>query len=211
MEESYPLGQIEQGSIHCLTIIGHIEGHQNLPDDMKSTKYEQLLPLIAAMEESSSVKALLILVNTVGGDVEAGLAIAELIAGMSKPTASLVLGGGHSIGVPLALAANHSFIAPSACMTIHPVRMNGPVIGVPQTFDYLARVQTSIDRFILSHSRVSQEKLNMLLHETAQLANDVGSILTGEEAVAAGLIDAVGALSDALQYLRERTEGSRGL
>ncbi|MBQ9687344.1 MAG: ATP-dependent Clp protease proteolytic subunit [Oscillospiraceae bacterium] len=206
MEEINSFGQTGQGSIHCLCIIGHIEGHQNLPEDMKTTKYEHMMPLIAAIEEAPEIKALLILINTVGGDVEAGLAIAELIAGMSKPTASLVLGGGHSIGVPLALAADKSFIAPSASMTIHPVRMNGPVIGVPQTFDYLSRIQASIDDFILSHSHINRDYLQGLLHETSQLANDVGSVLSGSEAVNAGLIDAVGTLSDALRYLHGKTD-----
>ena len=207
MEETVQFGQSGQGGIHCLSIIGHIEGHMNLPEDMKTTKYEHMLPLIAALEETAEVRAVLILINTVGGDVEAGLAIAELMAGMSKPTASLVLGGGHSIGVPLAVAADRSFIAPSASMTIHPVRFNGPVIGAPQTFDYLKRIQQSVDGFILSHSHISPGRLHELLHETAQLANDVGSVLTGREAVQAGLMDRVGTLNDALNYLRDRAAG----
>ena len=206
MEEAKELGQSRAGGIHCLTIIGQIEGHQLLPDDVKTTKYEHVLPTIAAIEETPEISALLILLNTAGGDVEAGLAIAEMIAGMKKPTASLVLGGGHSIGVPLAVAAERSFIAPSACMTIHPVRVTGVVIGAAQTYDYLARMQERISDFVTAHSRISPQRLHRLLSETAQLANDVGSLLTGREAVAEGLIDAVGSLSDALDYLRERAK-----
>ena len=195
---------IVQGRIHCLSIIGQIEGHQLLPEDVKSTKYEHVLPMIAAVEESPEIDALLILLNTMGGDVEAGLAIAEMIAGMKKPTVSLVLGGGHSIGVPLAVAAGKSLIAPSAAMTIHPVRINGVVIGSPQTYDYLRAMQTRVSEFVTSHSHISRRDYDRLLNNTSQLANDVGSILTGEEAVKAGLIDAVGTLSDALEYLHGR-------
>lgn len=203
MEELREMGQAKQGSIHCLTVIGQIEGHQLLPDDVKSTKYEHILPTIAAVEESPEITALLILLNTAGGDVEAGLAIAEMIAGMRKPTASLVLGGGHSIGVPLAVAADRSFIAPSASMTIHPVRITGVVIGAAQTYDYLARMQARITAFVTAHSRISPERFVHLLSDATQLANDVGSILTGQEAVAEGIIDSVGTLADALQYLHE--------
>ena len=195
---------IVQGRIHCLSIIGQIEGHQLLPEDVKSTKYEHVLPMIAAVEESPEIDALLILLNTMGGDVEAGLAIAEMIAGMKKPTVSLVLGGGHSIGVPLAVAAGKSLIAPSAAMTIHPVRINGVVIGSPQTYDYLRAMQTRVSEFVTSHSHINRRDYDRLLNNTSQLANDVGSILTGEEAVKAGLIDAVGTLSDALEYLHGR-------
>lgn len=205
MEESEELGQERRGSIHCLTIIGQIEGHQLLPDDVKTTKYEHILPTIAAVEEAPEIKALLVLLNTAGGDVEAGLAIAEMIAGMSKPTASLVLGGGHSIGVPLAVSADRSFIAPSASMTIHPVRINGVVIGAAQTYDYLARMQERITAFVTAHSHITPEKYIRLMSDTSQLANDVGSILTGQEAVEAGLIDSVGSLSHALRYLHERS------
>ena len=208
MEEVKELGQARQGSIHCLNIIGQIEGHQILPDDVKTTKYEHLLPTIAAIEESPEVTALLILLNTAGGDVEAGLAIAEMIAGMQKPTASLVLGGGHSIGVPLAIAADKSFIAPSASMTIHPVRISGVVIGAAQTYDYLARMQDRITAFVTAHSRITEERFTRLMSETTQLANDVGSILSGQEAVAEGLIDSIGTLSDALQYLHARADGN---
>ena len=204
MEELREAGQAKQGTIHCLTIIGQIEGHQILPEDQKTTKYEHILPTIAAVEESPEITALLILLNTAGGDVEAGLAIAEMIAGMRKPTASLVLGGGHSIGVPLAVAADKSFIAPSASMTIHPVRITGVVIGAAQTYDYLARMQARITAFVTAHSGISEERFVHLLSDATQLANDVGSILTGQEAVSAGLIDTVGTLADALKYLHER-------
>lgn len=194
-------GSVKTGAIHCLTIIGQIEGHQLLGEDAKTTKYEHILPMLAAIEESAEIGALLILLNTMGGDVEAGLAIAELIAGMKKPSCSLVLGGGHSIGVPLAAAAKRSFIAPSAAMTIHPVRLNGVVIGVPQTYNYFARIQERIVRFVIDHSHCSREDYLRLMTNTDELANDVGSVIYGEEAVKLGLIDAVGTLSDALDYL----------
>ena len=201
MEEIQELGAVRAGQIHCLTIVGQIEGHQLLPEDTKSTKYEHILPLLAAIEESAEIRGLLILLNTMGGDVEAGLAIAELIAGMTKPTVSLVLGGGHSIGVPLAVAAGTSMIAPSAAMTIHPVRINGVVIGVPQTYNYFARIQDRIVRFVTEHSRISREDYVRLMTNTDELANDVGSILSGEDAVRLGLIDRLGTLSDALDWL----------
>ncbi len=204
MEEITELGQSRAGGIHCLTIIGQIEGHQVLPEDVKTTKYEHILPTIAAIEETPEIAALLVLLNTAGGDVEAGLAIAEMIAGMRKPTASLVLGGGHSIGVPLAVAAQRSFIAPSASMTIHPVRVTGVVIGAVQTYDYLARMQERISGFVTAHSHIAPERLNAMMCDTTQLANDVGCILSGREAVSAGLIDAIGSLSDALAYLHGR-------
>ena len=188
---------MKQGGVHCLTIVGQIEGHQVLPEDAKATKYEHILPLLAAIEESPEIQGLLILLNTMGGDVEAGLAIAEMIAGMKKPTVSLVLGGGHSIGVPLAVAARCSMIAPSAAMTIHPVRLNGVVIGVPQTYNYFARIQERIVRFVTDHSRISREDYVRLMTNTDELANDVGSILNGEDAVRLGLIDRLGTLSDA--------------
>ncbi len=196
------------GTIQCLTIVGQIEGHQLLPDDTKATKYEHVLPLIAAVEESPEIKGLLILLNTMGGDVEAGLAIAELIAGMKKPTASLVLGGGHSIGVPLAVAAKRSMIASSAAMTIHPVRLNGVVIGVPQTYNYFARIQERIVGFVTEHSRVSREKYLKLMTNTDELANDIGSVIYGREAVELGLIDSLGTLSDALSYLHGEIDKS---
>ena len=201
MDEIKELGSTKAGNIHCLTIVGQIEGHQVLPEDAKSTKYEHILPLIAAIEESPEIEGLLILLNTMGGDVEAGLAIAELIAGMKKPTVSLVLGGGHSIGVPLAVAARRSMIAPSAAMTIHPVRVNGVVIGVPQTYNYFSRIQERIVSFVTGHSAISREEYLRLMTNTDELANDVGSVIYGEEAVQSGLIDSLGTLSDALDYL----------
>ncbi len=212
MDEITQLGSTQpqgrEGSIHCLTIIGHIEGHQILPEDNKTTKYEHIMPLLAAVEESEDIKGLLILLNTAGGDVEAGLGIAELIAGMKKPTVSLVLGGGHSIGVPLAVAAGRSFIAPSAAMTIHPVRLNGVIIGVPQTYNYLARIQERIVGFVTGHSNISRERYNSLMMATDELATDVGSVIHGQEAVSCGLIDAVGTLSDALKYLHDEIENA---
>lgn len=197
------LGSKKAGTIQCLSIVGQIEGHQLLPDDIKTTKYEHILPLIAAVEESEEIEGLLILLNTMGGDVEAGLAIAELIAGMKKTNVSLVLGGGHSIGVPLAVAAKKSFIAPSAAMTIHPVRINGVVIGVPQTYEYFNRIQERIVSFVTSHSGVTREKYLELMTVTDELANDTGSVIYGEEAVKYGIIDAVGTLSDALDFLHQ--------
>lgn len=193
-------------SIHCLTIVGQIEGHQVLPDNVKTTKYEHIMPLIAAIEESEEIKALLVLLNTAGGDVEAGLGIAELIAGMTKPTASIVLGGGHSIGVPLAVAAKKSYIAPSAAMTIHPVRLNGLVIAVPQQFDYFQRMQERVVKFVLSNSKISREKYTDYMLRTSELATDVGSVIDSEEAVKSGLIDSIGTLSDALLYLHREIE-----
>ena len=194
-------GSVKQGNIHCLTIVGQIEGHQTTPEDTKTTKYEHVLPLIAAVEESEEIHGLLILLNTMGGDVEAGLAIAELIAGMRKPNVSLVLGGGHSIGVPLAVAAHRSMIAPSAAMTIHPVRLNGIVIASPQTYHYFSRIQERIVRFVTDHSRRDRDEYLRLMHNTGELSNDVGSIIYGDEAVDMGLIDQIGTLSDALDYL----------
>ena len=189
------------GEIHCVTLIGQIEGHQLLPEDTKSTKYEHIMPLLAAVEESPDIRGLLLLVNTVGGDVDAGLGIAELIAGMNKPTASLILGGGHSIGVPLAVAADRSFIAPSAAVTIHPVRLTGVVIGAPQTYRYLEQMQDRVAGFITSHSRIGREKLMGYMLATDALATDLGTVLTGREAVECGLIDALGGLRDALDWL----------
>ena len=202
-------GAKRAGGIHCLTIIGQIEGHQLLGEDAKTTKYEHVLPMLAAIEESDEIGGLLILLNTMGGDVEAGLAIAELIAGMKKPSCSLVLGGGHSIGVPLAAAARRSFIAPSAAMTIHPVRLNGVVIGVPQTYNYFARIQERIVRFVTAHSHCTREEYLRLMTNTDELANDVGSVIYGEEAVEKGLIDSLGTLSDALDYLHGEIGRSR--
>ena len=190
-----------RGTVHILTIVGQVEGHQLLPPTTKSTKYEHVMPLLATVEESDEVDGLLILLNTVGGDIEAGLGIAELIASMSKPTVSLVLGGGHSIGVPLAVSAKRSFIAPSAAMTIHPVRLNGLVIGVPQTFYYFERIQERITRFVTANSNIKRDTFTKLMLRTGELAADVGSVIYGEEAVEIGLIDKIGGLSDALACL----------
>ncbi len=199
----------EKGVIHCLTIVGQVEGHQILSENTKSTKYEHVLPQLAAIEESTEIDALLILLNTMGGDIEAGLAIAEMIASMKKPTTSLVLGGGHSIGVPLAVAARKSFIAPSAAMTLHPVRLTGVVIGVPQTYEYFTKVQDRIVQFITKNSRIKKEKLLELMLRTGEIAADVGSIIYGEEAVEIGLIDALGGLSDALEFLHTEVARSK--
>ncbi|XOQ49264.1 MAG: Translocation-enhancing protein TepA [Eubacteriales bacterium] len=187
--------------IHCLTIIGQIEGHFILPSQNKTTKYEHVIPLLVAIEEDPTIDGLLIILNTVGGDVEAGLALAELVAGMRKPTVSLVLGGGHSIGVPLAVAAKRSFIAQSATMTIHPVRMSGMLLGVPQTLEYFQRMQERITRFVTRNSKITAERFHELSMNTRELVMDVGTILDGNDAVAEGLIDSLGSLSDAIDYL----------
>ena len=189
-------------SIHTIIIAGQVEGHSVLSPQSKTTKYEHILPQLVGIEDRSDIDGLLLLLNTVGGDVEAGLAIAETIAGMSKPSVSLVLGGGHSIGVPLAVCADRSFIVPSATMTLHPVRMNGLVIGVPQSFTYFAKMQDRILNFIVSHSNSEKEKLLELMMETDEIATDVGSVIDGEKAVEIGLIDAVGGLADAMEYLK---------
>ena len=191
------------GNIHCLTIIGQIEGHQILSDNTKTTKYEHVIPQIAAIEESPDIDGLLILLNTVGGDIEAGLAIAELIAGMKKPTVSLVLGGGHSIGVPLAVCAKRSMIVPTASMTIHPVRISGTVIGAPQTYHYFERIQDQIVEFVCKNSQMDREAFVDLMLNTDELAQDVGSVVYGLQAVEMGLIDELGGLSDALETLHE--------
>lgn len=189
------------GTIHCLTIIGQIEGHTLASNNTKTTKYEHVLPLLAAIEESEEVDGLLLLLNTMGGDIEAGLGIAEMIAGMTKPTVTLVLGGGHSIGIPLAVSAKATFIAPSASMTIHPVRMSGTMIAAPQTYGYFDRIQERIIRFVAANSHIGAEKFKELMLKSGDMANDVGSIVYGEEAVALGLIDRVGTLSEALKCL----------
>lgn len=188
--------------IHCMTVIGQVEGHYILGEREKATKYEHIIPLLVSIEESEDIDGLLIILNTMGGDVEAGLAIAEMIASMKKPTVSLVLGGGHSIGVPLAVAAKRSFIVPSATMTIHPVRVNGLVIGVQQTYNYFREMQNRIVRFIVSHSGISADKLGELMTRPDEMATDIGTIVEGDEAVRLGLIDKVGGLSDALEELR---------
>ena len=193
-------------SLYCLTIIGQIEGHYVLESNQKATKYDHMIPLLVALEENDRIEGVLIILNTMGGDVEAGLALAELIASMKKPTVTMVLGGGHSIGVPLAVAGEVSFIVPSATMTIHPVRTTGLVLAVPQAFDYLRRMQDRIIGFITRHSDVEEEYLRSMMTRTDQMANDIGSIIDGEEAVRCGLIDRVGGLSDALDCLREMVE-----
>ena len=190
-----------EGRIYTLTIIGQVEGHQVLPETCKTTKYEHILPLLASIEESKEIDGLLLLLNTVGGDIEAGLAIAEMIAGMKKPTVSLVLGGGHSIGIPLAVCTKKSFITPTASMTVHPVRMTGLVVGAPQTFRYFQRIQEQIIEFVANNSQISKSEFEHFMMETGELATDVGTILYGKEAVAAGLIDRLGDLSDALEDL----------
>ena len=192
-----------EGRIYTLTIIGQVEGHQVLPETCKTTKYEHILPLLASIEESKEIDGLLLLLNTVGGDIEAGLAIAEMIAGMKKPTVSLVLGGGHSIGIPLAVCTKKSFITPTASMTVHPVRMTGLVVGAPQTFRYFQRIQEQIMEFVTKNSQISKSEFEHFMMETGELATDVGTILYGKEAVAAGLIDQLGGLSDALEALHQ--------
>ncbi|MBE6583237.1 MAG: hypothetical protein E7648_08270 [Ruminococcaceae bacterium] len=199
-------GAVTEERIHFLTIIGQVEGHYLLPDGQKVTKYEHMLPALAEIEERRDIDGLLLLINTVGGDVEAGLAISEMIAGMSKPTVSLVLGGGHSIGIPLAVAARRSFIVPSATMTLHPVRINGLVIGVPQSFDNLNKMQDRIVSFICRNSRVSESALRSLMMKTDEMATDIGTLLDGAEAVEIGLIDSLGTLSDAISALKDMIE-----
>jgi len=191
------------GRFYCLTIIGQIEGHYALDANQKATKYDHILPLLVSLEENEKVDGILILLNTLGGDVEAGLAIAELISSMSKPTASIVLGGGHSIGVPLAVSAKRSFIVPSATMTIHPVRTSGLVLGVPQAFDYLTKMQDRIINFITRNSSIDEAYFRKLMTRTDVLVNDIGSLLNGIEAVDCGLIDEVGGITDALDYLKK--------
>ena len=204
-----------KGNIYTLTIIGQIEGHQVLPETAKTTKYEHVLPLLAGIEESNEIEGLLLLLNTVGGDIEAGLAIAEMISGMKKPTVSLVLGGGHSIGIPLAVCTKKSFITPTASMTVHPVRMTGLVVGAPQTFRYFQRIQEQIAHFVTENSGISKEQFERYMMATGEMATDVGTILYGNEAVASGLIDRLGGLNDALTALhkmieKQRNKGKRG-
>ncbi len=196
--------------IHLLSIIGEIEGHECLPQHNKTTKYEHVLPQLAAIEDSTEIDGLLILINTVGGDVEAGLAIAEMIASLSKPTVSLVLGGSHSIGVPLAVSANYSYIVPSATMIIHPVRMNGTVIGVTQTFEYFEKIQDRIITFVVNHSKIDYNSFRDLMLDTHQLAKDVGSILVGDETVKKGIIDEVGGIKEALRKINEMIDSGKG-
>ena len=196
----------KDGKIYTLTIIGQVEGHQVLPENCKTTKYEHVLPLLAGIEESDDIDGLLLLLNTVGGDIEAGLAIAEMIAGMKKPTVSLVLGGGHSIGIPLAVCTKKSFITPTASMTVHPVRMTGLVVGAPQTFRYFQRIQEQIVEFVANNSRIEKARFEQFMMATGEMATDVGTILYGKEAVASGLIDKLGGLNDALSALHRMIE-----
>ena len=197
------LSRGKDGNIYTLTIIGQVEGHQVLPENVKTTKYEHILPLLAGIEESADIDGLLLLLNTVGGDIEAGLAIAEMVAGMKKPSVSLVLGGGHSIGIPLAVCTRKSFITPTASMTVHPVRMTGLVVGAPQTYRYFQRIQEQIEDFVTANSAISRDRFQRYMMATGEMATDVGTILYGKEAVASGLIDQLGGISDALACLRE--------
>lgn len=201
LELGVDISKSEKGSIYTLTIIGQIEGHQVLPETVKTTKYEHILPLLAGIEESDDIDGVLLLLNTVGGDIEAGLAIAEMISGMKKPTVSLVLGGGHSIGIPLAVCAKKSFITRTASMTVHPVRMTGLVVGAPQTFRYFHRIQEQITDFVTANSSISKETFEGYMMATGEMATDVGTILYGKDAVASGLIDELGDLNDALTEL----------
>ena len=203
------LTRTSHGTVYCLTIIGQIEGHNTASNTTKTTKYEHVLPLLAKLEESDDVDGVLFLLNTVGGDVEAGLAIAELIAGMTKPTVSIVLGGSHSIGVPLAVAAKHSFAVPSAAMTIHPVRMSGTVIAAPQTYSYFERLQERIVAFVSGHSQISAETFQELMLKKDDMAADVGSVLYGEDAVKFGIIDHIGGLSDGLACLYRQIDQTK--
>ena len=214
-EKIEDLGQVVLGKeldmqIYLMTIIGEIEGHENAPGNSKTTKYEHVLPLLAGIEESDDIDGLLLLLNTVGGDIEAGLAIAEMIAGMKKPTVSLVLGGGHSIGIPLAVCTKKSFITPTASMTVHPVRMTGLVLGAPQTFRYFQRIQEQIADFFTANSRISREDFENYMMATGEMATDVGTILYGKEAVASGLIDKLGGLNDALAALHKMIDKQKG-
>lgn len=192
-----------RSDIHCLPIIGQIEGHMVLPPQNKTTKYEHIIPQLVAVEENPDIKGLLVVLNTVGGDVEAGLAIAEMLASMSKPSVSIVLGGGHSIGCPIAVATDYSFIAHTATMTIHPIRLTGLVIGVPQTYEYLDKMQDRVVRFVTTHSRITEAKFRELMFRTGELARDIGTVLVGKDAVDCGLIDEVGGLNEAVKKLKQ--------
>lgn len=202
---SAPLPEVKS-NIHCLTIVGQIEGHLVLPPQNKTTKYEHMIPQLVALEQSPEVKGILILLNTVGGDVEAGLAIAEIIASMSKPSVSVVLGGGHSIGVPIAVSCTYSFIVPTASMTIHPIRLNGLVIGVPQTYEYLDKMQDRVVGFVVGHSNITEKKFRELMFRTGELARDIGTVLIGDEAVELGLINEVGGIGEAIKKLNNMIE-----
>ena len=210
VEMGSDLTKSKHGNIYTLTIIGQVEGHQVLPETVKTTKYEHVLPLLAGIEESEEIDGLLLLLNTVGGDIEAGLAIAEMIAGMKKPTVSLVLGGGHSIGIPLAVCTKKSFITHTASMTVHPVRMTGLVVGAPQTYRYFQRIQEQIADFVTANSGISKEQFERFMMATGEMATDVGTILYGKEAVASGLIDSLGGLRDALDELHKLIDMQKG-
>lgn len=207
LETIRELGQIEipemKGNIHCLPIVGQVEGHIIMPPQNKTTKYEHVIPQLVAVEQNSEIEGMLVILNTVGGDVEGGLAIAEMIVSMSKPTVSLVLGGGHSIGVPIAVASSYSFVAETATMTVHPIRLTGLVIGVPQTYEYLDKMQDRVVRFVTKHSHVTEEKFRELMFRTGDLARDIGTVLVGQDAVECGLINEVGGLGQAVRKLKE--------
>lgn len=209
LELGTDISKTDKGNIYTLTIIGQVEGHQVLPENVKTTKYEHVLPLLAGIEESDEIDGLLLLLNTVGGDIEAGLAIAEMIAGMKKPTVSLVLGGGHSIGIPLAVCTKKSFITHTASMTVHPVRMTGLVVGAPQTYRYFQRIQEQIADFVTANSGISKKQFERYMMATGEMATDVGTILYGKEAVSSGLIDQLGGLSDALEELHEMIDKNK--
>lgn len=199
-----------KSNIHCVTIVGQIEGHIMLPQQNKTTKYEHIIPQLVGIEQDDNIEGVLLILNTVGGDVEAGLAIAEVVATMTKPTVTLVLGGGHSIGVPIAVSGNYSFIAPTASMTIHPIRLNGLVIGVPQTYDYLDKMQDRVIRFVTEHSKVSDQQFRELMFRTGELARDIGTVVIGKDAVEYGLIDEVGGIGQALCKLKQFIEERKG-
>lgn len=198
-----------KSSIHCLTIVGQVEGHLVLPPQNKTTKYEHVIPQLVAIEQDQDIEGVLVILNTVGGDVEAGLAIAEMITSLSKPTVSVVLGGGHSIGVPIAVATDYSFIAHTASMTVHPIRLNGLVIGVPQTYEYLDKMQDRVVNFVIKHSRISADQFRELMFRTGELARDIGTVLIGKEAVEKGLIDEVGGVGEAVAKLKELIQESQ--
>lgn len=209
------LGQVQvpdfKSDIHCLTITGQVEGHMVLPPQNKTTKYEHIIPQLVAVEENPHIKGLLVVLNTVGGDVEAGLALAEMIASLSKPTVSIVLGGGHSIGSTIAVSTDYSYIAPSASMTIHPIRLTGLVIGVPQTWDYLEKMQDRVVEFVVQHSKISEERFRELMFRTGNLARDIGTVLVGKDAVECGLIDEVGGLNCAVNRLKSMYKEDKGV
>ncbi len=215
LENIKELGQIDipnfKSDFHCLTIAGQVEGHLVLPPQNKTTRYEHVIPQLVAIEENPNIKGLLVVLNTVGGDVEAGLALAEMIAGLSKPTVSIVIGGGHSIGSSIAVSTDYSFIAPSATMTIHPIRLTGLVIGVPQTYEYLDKMQDRVVKFVVEHSHISEARFRELMFRTGDLARDIGTVLVGNDAVDCGLVDEVGGLHEALRKLHELKDGGGSL